>query len=273
VASFDEFLRAADKLRPHAAIVLGSGQAQVLSDLRPAAAIGFAEAPGLSAPTVSGHAGTIVVGDLRGVPVLVFRGRLHFYECGSWDKVASPIRFAASLGVKSLLLTNAAGGIHPALRPGSLMLIRDHLSWQRPGAWRGPGPAGCACLAGERSSLYSARLMELLLAAAQAIGEELRSGVYAAVTGPCYETPAEIRALQAAGADAVGMSTVHEVDTGCALGLECAGISGITNKAAGLGGGTLNHLEVLQVMAGMQDKLGRLIGEFVRRAEVHRPAS
>jgi purine-nucleoside phosphorylase len=246
------------------AVVLGSGQSSVLSGLAESASVKFAEAPGLVAPSVSGHSGKIVVGVLADVPLVVFQGRLHFYEGHDWEKVAAPVAFAASLGVKTLLLTNAAGGIHPSLGPGSLMIVRDHLFWQRPGSWLGPGPETCDCGAGARPSPYSTRLIEQLRKAGQEIGESLLSGVYAAVTGPCYETPAEIRALQAAGADAVGMSTAYECETGRALGMECAAISAITNKGAGLGEGTLDHRDVLHVMAGIRERLGRLIVAFVR---------
>lgn len=243
--------------------MLGSGQSSVLSGLTESASVTFADVPGLAVPSVSGHSGKIVVGTLGEIPLVVFQGRLHFYEGHVWEKVASPVAFAAGLGVKTLLLTNAAGGIHPSLGPGSLMIVRDHLFWQRPGSWRGPGPETCACIDDARPSPYSSRLIEQLRTAGQATGEALMSGIYAAVTGPCYETPAEIRALRAAGADAVGMSTAHECETGCALGMECAAISAITNKGAGLGEGTLDHKDVLQVMAGIRERLGRLIAAFV----------
>ena len=261
IASFTGAVRS---LQPRTAIVLGSGQSSVLHELKEAGSIAFADVPGLGVPSVSGHSGKIVAGTLDGVPLVVFQGRLHYYEGHAWDKVASPIAFAASLGVKTLLLTNAAGGIHPSLGPGSLMIIRDHLFWQRPDSWRAPGPESCACIDGSRPSPYSLQLIERLRKIGNDLGENLMSGVYAAVTGPCYETPAEIRALKASGADAVGMSTAYECETGRDLGLECAAISGITNKGAGLSDGTLVHKDVLQVMAGIGERLGRLIAGFVR---------
>jgi purine-nucleoside phosphorylase len=265
VSSLTSFSSAVNSLQPRVAVVLGSGQSSVLGGLAETASVTFAEVPGLAVPSVSGHSGNIVIGALGDVPLVVFQGRLHFYEGHAWEKVAAPIAFAASLGVKTLLLTNAAGGIHPSLCPGSLMIVRDHLFWQRPGSWRGPGPETCACIDGAQTSPYSSRLIEQLHAAGQETGEALMSGVYAAVTGPCYETPAEIRALRDAGADAVGMSTAHECETGRALGMECAAISAITNKGAGLCEGTLDHKDVLQVMAGIRERLGRLIAVFVRR--------
>jgi purine-nucleoside phosphorylase len=242
----------------------------VLSDLVEAAAVAFADVPGLGAPSVAGHSGRIVVGALHDRPLLVFQGRLHFYEGHSWEVVGSPIRFAADVGIKTLLLTNAAGGIHPTLGPGSMMLIRDHQNWQRPDSLR----ENCRLTAereaagvGAKVSPYSHRLLDFLQQAGREIGEDLLCGTYAAMTGPCYETPAEIRALQAAGADAVGMSTAHEVETARALGLECAAISAITNKAAGLSEGVLDHHDVLQVMSGIRARLGRLIAAFVQRLD------
>lgn len=257
MAAFADFREAVRILQPRLAVVLGSGQSSVLSELHETASIGFGDVPGLEAPTVAGHSGKIVAGRLQESPIIVFQGRLHFYEGHAWDKVAAPIHLAAQLGITTLLLTNAAGGIHRDLTPGALMLIRDHLSWQRPNSR--------LRLSDEGVSPYSPRLLGNLRQAGRDLGEDLLDGIYAALTGPCYETPAEIRALQVAGADAVGMSTAHEITTGRALGLECAAISAITNKAAGLSEGVLDHHDVLQVMAGVRERLGRLITAFVPR--------
>lgn len=264
MSSLRHFTDEVKRVGPKIAIVLGSGQSSVISSMTELASIPFVDAPGLAAPSVAGHSGQIVLGTLAGKSILVFQGRLHFYEGHSWEKVGSPVRFAASLGVKKLLLTNAAGGIHSSIGPGSLMIVRDHISWQRSGAWR-----RCELDRNleNRPSPYSSKLTERLRVAGREFGEDLLAGVYAAVTGPCYETPAEIRALRSAGADAVGMSTAHEVELGVELGLECAAISGITNKAAGLGEGVLDHGDVLHVMSQMRDRLSRLIEAFVRRTD------
>jgi purine-nucleoside phosphorylase len=171
-----------------------------------------------------------------------------------------PVRIAASLGARLLILTNAAGGIHDSLAPESLMAIRDHIQWTRPYCWREAGPGG---IGPARPSPYSARLLALLTAAARNLGVELKQGIYAAVTGPCYETPAEILALKKWGADAVGMSTAREVEKGCELGLECAAISCITNRAAGLGDGPINHKEVLTAAAAKSDRLADLLENLI----------
>jgi purine-nucleoside phosphorylase len=265
VTALDDFTAVVRALQPATAVVLGSGQSMVLKDLREEASIRFTEVPDLAPPTVTGHAGKIAVGTLNGISLLVFQGRTHFYEGHPWEKVAAPIRLAAGLGIKTLLLTNAAGGIHPSLGPGSMMIVRDHLFWQEPGSWRGPGPIGCGCVAGDRPSSYSTRLIDAFHAAGREVGEELVEGVYAAVTGPCYETPSEIRALQKCGADAVGMSTAHEIETGTRLGMSCAALSGITNKGAGLSDEILDHREVLHAMSQLRERLQRLISAFVMR--------
>ena len=236
--AFDEFRDAARSCPPRVAVILGSGLGAVVDRVRPIAEAKFAEIPGFAAPTVHGHGGRAVLGDWAGVRALVFQGRMHFYEGHAWDRATATVRLAAELGAKLLLLTNAAGGIRDSLNPGDLMAIRDHIKLLDANSWRNPSPA----------SPYSPRLVAKV---------ELFAGTYAALTGPTYETPAEIRALRAMGADAVGMSTAMEAEAAAALGLEVAAISCITNKAAGLSAGILDHSEVQQI-AGRGDVSGRM---------------
>jgi purine-nucleoside phosphorylase len=243
-----------------AALVLGSGMGPVARRVRPEQRVPFAEVPGLAAATVAGHSGCLTLGDWAGRRVLLFEGRLHRYEGHAWDSVVQPVRIARDLGARVLLLTNAAGGIHEALGPGSLMAIRDHIEWTRPYCWREPGRGG---LGPARPSPYAERLRRLLAEAAGARGIVLHDGIYGAVTGPCYETPAEIRAQRAWGADAVGMSTAREVQAGYDLGMECAAVSCITNRAAGLGSGTLDHEEVLRTAAAQAERLADLLEGFL----------
>jgi purine-nucleoside phosphorylase len=244
-----------------AAFVLGSGLGPVVRRLTNPVSVPFAEVPGLPAAAVVGHTGRLTLGSWAGRRVLVFEGRIHFYEGHSWDEVTIPVRTAHALGAPVLLLTNAAGGINEQLTPGSLMAIRDHIEWTRPNCWRLPGP-GALGLA--RLTPYAAELVRHLKQAALSAGIVLHEGVYAMVTGPCYETPAEIRALRAWGADAVGMSTAREIQSGHDLGMACAAISCITNPAAGLGSGTLNHEEVLATAAAQADRLAELLEGFLR---------
>jgi purine-nucleoside phosphorylase len=257
---FAEFEHVVRGLRPATAIVLGSGLSGITSGFREAASIAFSDVPGLAITTVKGHAGRLVVGWWADRPVLLFLGRLHIYEGHSREVVSGPVRLAADLGVKRLILTNAAGGIRPGLVPGSLMAIRAHLNIVGRDRW---------CVLANGTALrepYSQRLIQSLDLHESENGRELPVGIYAALTGPCYETPAEIRALAACGADAVGMSTALEAEAAAELGLEVAAISCITNKAAGLGGDTLNHAEVLANAQLAVERLGRVIANSIQSA-------
>jgi purine-nucleoside phosphorylase len=252
--TFADLETACRRRPPRVAVVLGSGLGVLARALTDALSMPFTAVPGLPAASVQGHRGSVTLGTWAGVRVLVFEGRLHRYEGHAWQAVERPLLLATELGARAALLTNAAGGIRQDLVPGSLMVLHDHLDWTRPWPWRQP----------ERPSAYSPRLREMLHRAAEAVGLPWCEGVYAAVTGPCYETPAEIRALRACGADAVGMSTAREVQAAAAAGLECAALSCITNRAAGLSATPLNHEEVLAVAAAQRDRLGRWIEAFLR---------
>jgi purine-nucleoside phosphorylase len=186
---------------------------------------------------------------------------LHHYEGHSWQSVTQTVQIAHTLGARTIVLTNAAGGIHDALGPGSLMAIHDHIEWTWPYCWRRPGPGGTGP---SRPSPYSSRLLQLLQQAAQGLGIDLLSGIYGAVTGPCYETVTEIRALKSWGADAVGMSTAREVQKGHELGMECAAVSCITNRAAGLSTGPINHEEVLITAKAQSERLANLLEMLLR---------
>jgi purine-nucleoside phosphorylase len=254
---FDAFARTAAALAPRTAVVLGSGLAGAAAAFEERAAVAFGDIPGLAPPTVGGHGGRLAVGIWSGAPVLLFRGRLHFYEGHPWSVVTGTVRTAADLGATRLVLTNAAGGIHPALEPGGLMAVRGHLELLDADAWRRLAHDG------EPTRPYSARLVELVCGHERAAGRELLAGTYAALTGPCYETPAEIRALAACGADAVGMSTAMEAEAAAQLGLEVAALSCVTNKAAGLSGAPLGHAEVLANAQLAVARMGELLGLLV----------
>jgi purine-nucleoside phosphorylase len=222
----------------------------------PEAAVAFGDVPGLAPAGVHGHAGKVSVGRWAGVPVVVFHGRLHFYEGHSWERVTGTVRLAVDLGVKRIVLTNAAGGIHPVLNPGDLMLLRGHLFlFPSPLEGEGLGVRGEPGIA----TPYSDAVNGEVIRSESVAGRRLLSGIYAALTGPCYETPAEIRALKAMGADAVGMSTAMEAEAAAARGLEVVGLSCITNKAAGLACGVLSHEEVQVTGAAAAKRVGQLI--------------
>jgi purine-nucleoside phosphorylase len=245
---------------PHAAVVLGSGMGGAARRLRPLHAVPFADVEGLAPTSVAGHAGRLTLGEWAGRRVLLFEGRPHRYEGCSLDDVVRPVRLAASLGAPRVVLTNAAGGIAEGLGPGCLMAVRDHIEWTYPYAWRRPGPGG---LGGPRPSPYSPQLLGLLARAAADNAMSLPQGVYAALTGPCYETPAEIRALRAWGADVVGMSTAREAQAAADAGLDCAAVSLVTNRAAGLTAAALSHVEVLAAAAAAAGRLADVLERFL----------
>lgn len=223
--------------------------------------VAYTHVPGMSATSVAGHRGSLALGEWAGKRVLFFEGRLHRYEGHPWEDVVRPVRLAHQLGARVLFLTNAAGGIHDALGPGSLMPIHDHLEWTWSYAWKRPGPG---CLGGTRPSPYDAGLLEVVSRAGNQIGLTLMPGIYATVTGPCYETRAEIRALKSLGADAVGMSTAREIQQGRDLGMACAALSCITNKAAGLSDTPINHEEVLVTAKAQAERLSDLLETFLK---------
>jgi purine-nucleoside phosphorylase len=241
------------------AFVLGSGMGPIQERIKPQLAVGFADIPGMVAPTVSGHGGALMLGEWVGRPVLLYNGRLHYYEGNPWSRVVRPMEVLAELGARGVILTNAAGGINLAMPAGSLMALTNHLEWNYPYHWRNAEP---------HPSPYSLQFNDQLVSAALQCGVALHRGVYAAVTGPTYETPAEIRALKACGADAVGMSTAREAGRCAELGLPVAAISCIANLASGLSPTPLSHHEVLAAVAASADRLGRLLETFVALASV-----
>jgi purine-nucleoside phosphorylase len=259
--SFTTLSAAARHRPPRLAIVLGSGLGEVARRVQPECRVSFGDVPGLHETGVAGHKGMLTLGDWDGRRVLLFEGRLHFYEGHAWDQVVRPIHLARDLGARVLFLTNAAGGIRDDLWPGACMALRDHIEWTRPYAWCQPGPGA---VGPPRPSPYSGRLLTHLLDAARACDMKLLPGLYAQVTGPCYETPAEIRALKHWGADAVGMSTAREIQAGFELGLECAALSCITNRAAGLSAGPIHHGEVLTIGKEFSHSVGDLLENFLR---------
>ena len=249
---------------PRVAIVLGSGLGDLAAAVSTPTRIPYADIPGFPAPGVAGHKGELVAGTLEGVPVLVQSGRFHLYEGHPIETSALPVRVFARLGIRTLVVTNAAGGIRSTFRPGTLMLIADHVNFM----FRNPliGPA----LEGEErfpdmSDPYDRELRQLARDVARERRIALDEGVYVGLLGPSYETPAEIRMLQRFGVDAVGMSTVPEVIVARARGIKCLGFSTITNLAAGISPTVLSHQEVLEVGRQVGDALGAIVQGVVAR--------
>jgi purine-nucleoside phosphorylase len=214
--------------------VLGSGLGGFADDFDEAVAIPYEDIPGFVRSTAQGHAGRLVIGKVESVPVLAMQGRVHYYEGYSLEEVTFPVRTFGLLGIKTLILTNAAGGINVQLTQGALMVITDHLNLMGVNPLRGPNDERFGPRFPDMSTVYSPELQELVVEEAKAINLEVRRGIYGALSGPSYETPAEIHLLRGLGADAVGMSTVPEAIVARHMGLEVLGISCITNMAAGI---------------------------------------
>jgi purine-nucleoside phosphorylase len=243
---------------PEVLAVLGSGLGGLAGIVEDSVSIPFQELPGLPSAGVGGHQGRFVAGFLEGRRVLVQAGRFHLYEGHPASVVVAPVRAAALLGIPTLVVTNAAGGVNPDFGPGTLMLIRDHLNLMGRNPLVGPGEAGEARFP-DMSAAYDGELRARTRAAAEGLGIPLEEGVYAAVSGPSYETPAEVRMIGLLGGDAVGMSTVPEVIVARARGMRVLGISLITNAGAGISPEALSHDEVLTAGREAAPRFQRLI--------------
>lgn len=252
---------------PVAAIVLGSGLGGLAQELEEHARIDYGEIPGLAPPTVAGHEGRIIMGLLAGRPVLAFAGRFHMYEGYPPAMPGLLVRVAHALGARLLLLSNAAGGIRRSLSPGDLMVITDHVNLSFRNPLVGPLVAGDRRFP-DMSQPYDEELQRRLHDAAARAKVKLERGVYGCLLGPTYETRAEVRMLERLGIDAVGMSTVPEVIVAAALGMRCAAVSCITNKAAGIAPEPIAHEHVLAVTARAAHDFERLVTEFVGRLDV-----
>jgi len=257
-------IRESLRLEPEILVVLGSGLGDLAEGVDDAVALKFEEVPGFPGVGVEGHSGRLIAGTLEGRRVLLQAGRFHFYEGRPAEVVVAPMRVAAGLGVRTAILTNAAGGIGRGLEPGSIMLLEDHLNLMGRNPLTGP-VQGSEARFPDMSAPYDPDLQDLALKLARELGIPLQRGTYAAVLGPSYETRAEVRFLERAGAHAVGMSTVPEAITAGALGLKTVAFSLITNRAAGLGSGTLDHQEVLDVGREAGGRLQALVRAMLRQ--------
>jgi purine-nucleoside phosphorylase len=256
-------LKKLSSLRPTLAIVLGSGFQHVLSELKVDAEIPYDRLPGFPSVGVSGHAGKLLIGELGGTAVLVLSGRAHFYEGHPMTLVTFAVRALATYGIRDLLLTNAAGGINRKFRSGDFMVILDHINFMGTNPLRG-APLPDVPRFVDLTRAYDPGLERLLQRAGRDCRLKLRSGVYLAVTGPSYETPAEIQAFAQLGADAVGMSTVPETIVARQCGLKVAGLSCITNLAAGRSRQALSHAEVLDTAERVKILAAQLLKVFAK---------
>ncbi len=256
-------LKKLSTLRPKLALVLGSGFQSALGQLDVDTRIPYTRIPGFPPVGVGGHAGELLFGHLGGTPVIVLSGRAHFYEGHSMERVTFPLRTLAAFGIRDLLLTNAAGGINRRFRRGDFMVLTDHINLMGVNPLRGPEQASLPRFV-DLSRVYDPKLSRLLLRAGVACKLKLRRGVYVAVSGPTYETPAEVRAYARLGADAVGMSTVPEAVVARQRGLRVVALSCITNPAAGTGPNPLSHAEVLETANRVGSMAAVLLKKFAQ---------
>jgi len=258
-------IRSRTELKPQLALILGSGLGGFADEFVEAVAIPYGEIPGFATSTAEGHAGRLVIGKVGTVPVVAMQGRVHFYEGYSLEEVTFPIRVFKLLGVKRLVLTNAAGGIDIELNQGALMVISDHLNLMGVNPLRGPNDERFGPRFPDLSEAYSRKLQEQAVDEAHKLGVDLRRGIYAALAGPSYETPAEIHMLRGLGADAVGMSTVPETIVARHMGIDVLGISCITNMAAGISDEPINHAEVMETGRRVRETFTKLLRGVIAR--------
>ena len=240
-------IRSRTALDANVAVILGSGLGGFADEFDEAVRVPYAHIPGFATSTVAGHAGSLVIGKVGRVPVVAMQGRVHSYEGYSLEEVTFPIRTFKLLGIETLLLTNAAGGINVELSEGTLMIISDHLNLMGDNPLRGPNDERFGPRFPDMTEVYSRELQEMVVEEANVLGIEVRRGIYAALSGPSYETPAEIHMLRSFGADAIGMSTVPEAIVARQMGMQVLGISCITNMAAGISDKPINHEEVMEI--------------------------
>jgi purine-nucleoside phosphorylase len=250
---------------PRVAVVLGSGLGGVADAIENPVEIPYEEIPNFCRSTVEGHAGRLIIGSCGGTDVIAMKGRFHFYEGYSMQEVTLPIRVFTLMGINSLILTNAAGGTAPHLSPGSLMIITDHINLMGDNPLRGPNDTRFGPRFPDMTSVYTPAYIDAAHQVAREMGIVVAEGVYLALRGPCYETPAEVRMLRDQGGDALGMSTVPEAIIARHSGVKILAISCITNTAAGLVRQEINHEEVMEVGARAGKQLSKLIIKLIPR--------
>jgi len=263
VAAVVDAVRRQTAVEPEAGIVLGSGLGGLADDLEDAVAIPFRDLPGWPAATAPGHVGRLLLGRLGGRSVVMLQGRFHLYEGNDPGLVIQPMLLFKALGARIVVLTNAAGGLDPSFGPGTLMIMRDHINLTGRNPLIGPNADEIGPRFPDMTEAWSPRLRAALKMAAAAEGVDMREGVYVGLSGPTYETPAEVRMLAALGGDAVGMSTVLECIAARWAGLEVCGVSLVTNAGAGYTGAPLTHEEVLEAGASAGPRLAKVIRRFV----------
>lgn len=257
------YIRSRAKTKPRMGIVLGSGLGAFVDKIEVEATLQYDEIPGFIAPTVEGHGGRLILGQIKGVPIACLQGRIHYYEGHSMASVVHPTRTIAMLGIEILMLTNSAGGLDPQMKPGDFMIIDDHINLMGDNPLKGPNIAQLGPRFPDMSEAYDRKLNEKMAEILTKQQIRFSRGIYCGVSGPTYETPAEVRYLQMIGGRAVGMSTVPEAIAANHLGLRVCALSCITNPAAGLAVQRLSHEDVTQTAKMVEDKFCSFLTEFI----------
>lgn len=258
------FIRSRTNFKPKIGVTLGSGLGAFVNEIQVEAKFPFDEIPHFSPTTVEGHSGNLILGTVEGVPIAVLQGRLHFYEGHSMERVAFPTRALAMLGIEILALTNSSGGLDPNMTPGDFMIIEDHINLMGTNPLMGPNLKQLGPRFPDMTEAYDRNLIERLEAVFNAQGARYHKGVYCGVSGPTYETPAEVRFLKLIGGKAVGMSTVPEVIAANHLGLRVCAVSCITNLAAGISKKKLTHEEVTHTAKVVEKEFCGFLREFIK---------
>lgn len=259
-----ESVKARIQFRPEIALVLGSGLGDYAKEMDVKESISYSEIEGFPVSTVPGHEGRFLFGYVKGVPIVAMQGRVHYYEGYPITDVVLPVRLMGLLGAKTVILTNAAGGVNFNFQPGDLMMIMDHITTVVPSPLIGANIDELGPRFPDMSEVYDKELREIIRQAARNTGISLQQGVYVQLTGPAYETPAEIRMCRIWGADAVGMSTACEAVAARHMGLKVCGISCITNMASGMSGKPLDHKEVQETADRVAEEFKKLVTETIR---------
>jgi purine-nucleoside phosphorylase len=260
-----QFILARTSMRPRIALVLGSGLGGLADELADATIIPYSAIPHCPVPTAEGHAGRLLIGQLEGVPLAVMQGRTHLYEGISIADVVFPMRVFGCMGIQAAILTNASGAINPKLKPGDLVAVQDHINLQGVNPLCGPNDERWGTRFADMSDAYHGPYREIALQAGRQLGIEVRQGVYAALLGPSFETPAEIRFLRTIGADLVGMSTVAETIVARHMGMRVLAISCVTNLAAGMLDRPITHVEVLETGNRVRPQFAALLRALIPR--------
>lgn len=259
------YIQSKSQIRPVAGIILGSGLGGLVNELEIEQALAYADIPNFPVSTVEGHKGRLILGFLSGIPVVVMQGRFHYYEGYTMQQVCFPVRIMKLLGAHTLLVSNAAGGMNPEFNVGDLMLIRDHINLFPDNPLRGQNDTSWGPRFPDMSQAYSKELIQEAINIAKSLSIYLHQGVYAGVPGPCFETPAEYRYLRIIGADAVGMSTVPEIITAVHAGMQCLGISVITDLGIEGQVHRVSHQEVMDAAQRAEKKMTALFKELIKK--------